>query len=57
MFVFKFISPYIGNFHYIKANHGIAMFIMGKKALLEMRDFLHHLCEKRNIFLLKPYFE
>jgi hypothetical protein len=37
MFVFKFISPFIPNFYNIKANHGIAMFILSKKAYLEIK--------------------
>ena len=57
MFVFKFISPYIPKFYHVKANHGIALFIMSKKALLEMRGLLSNLLERRNIFKLKPLFE
>lgn len=34
MFIFKFVSPYISSFYYIKANHGIAMFILSKKAYI-----------------------
>lgn len=39
MFVFKFVSPYVPSFHQIKANHGIAMFILSKKAYLDIKDF------------------
>lgn len=57
MFVFKFIAPYIQHFYQIKANHGIAMFIMSKKALIDMRMFMNSLLEYKNLFNLKPLFE
>ena len=37
MFLFKFISPYIYGLLDIKANHGISMFMMCKKAYLDMK--------------------
>lgn len=56
MFVFKFVSPYVPSFHAIKANHGIAMFIVSKKAYLDMRDFFKNLIERKNIFGFSKYF-
>ena len=32
MFIFKFVCPFVPNFYNIKANHGIALFVMSKKA-------------------------
>ena len=43
MFIFKFVSPYVAYFGHIKANHGIALFIMSKKALIELKTFLSNL--------------
>ena len=56
MFVFKFITPYVMNFHQIKANHGIALFIMSKKAYLDLRQLYNSMKEKRNIFKFPKYF-
>lgn len=50
MFVFKFISPFVSNFYNIKANHGIAMFILSKKAYLEIKKLCKDIVDKRNIF-------
>lgn len=50
MFVFKFISPFVSNFYNIKANHGIAMFILSKKAFLEIKKLCKDITDKRNIF-------
>ena len=33
-FIFKFIAPYISQFNSIKANHGVSLFIMSKKAYI-----------------------
>lgn len=57
MFIFKFVTPFIPNFYNIKANHGITMFIVSKKAYLEMRKFYKDISEKKNVFLLAKYFE
>lgn len=56
MFVFKFISPYIPSFQHIKANHGIAMFVMSKKAFLELKAFLDAIEKTQNIFKLPAPF-
>lgn len=37
MFIFKFVSPFIPSFYNIKANHGIAMFILSKKAYIDIK--------------------
>lgn len=37
MFIFKYIAPYIFGLGEIKANHGISMFIMTKKAYGDMK--------------------
>ncbi len=56
MFIFKFISPFVSNFHNIKANHGIALFILSKKAYLEIKTFYKDINDKKNIFNLPKYF-
>lgn len=56
MFIFKFVSPFIPNFYNIKANHGIAMFILSKKAYLEMKKFHKDITDKKNIFNVLKYF-
>ena len=56
-FVFKFIAPYISRFGMIKANHGISMFMMSKKAYVDMKSFHKNLVKKENIFKIKHYFE
>lgn len=57
MFIFKFVSPFVPNFYNIKANHGIAMFILSKKAYLEMKKFHKDLVDKKNIFNLPKHFD
>ena len=37
--MFKFIAPYVSQFNFIKANHGVSLFIMSKKAYIEMKEF------------------
>lgn len=39
MFIFKFVSPFVPNFYDINANHGISMFILSKKAYIDMKKF------------------
>lgn len=56
MFIFKFISPFIPNFYNIKANHGIAMFILSKKAYLDMKKLHKDMSENKNIFLVPKNF-
>ena len=56
-FVFKFIAPYISRFGAIKANHGIAMFMMSKKAYVDMKSFHKGLVKKDNMFKFNHYFE
>ena len=56
MFIFKFISPFVSNFHNIKANHGIALFILSKKAYLEIKTFYKDIKDRKNIFNFQKYF-
>lgn len=56
MFIFKFVSPYVANFYNIKANHGIALFVLSKKAFLDIRKFIADMRDKKNIFNLQKYF-
>lgn len=56
MFIYKFISPYVTHFNKIKANHGIALFIMSKKAYLDMKHLKQSMMEKKNIFKFPKYF-
>lgn len=37
MFIFKFVCPHIHKLTKIKANHGISLFIMSKKAFIDMK--------------------
>lgn len=57
MFIFKFVSPFIPNFNMIKANHGITMFILSKKAYQDMIEFIHDIENGKNIFNFPKYFE
>ena len=57
MFIFKFVAPFIPNFYNIKANHGINMFILSKKAYLEMKKLHKEMSEKKNVFNIPKYFE
>jgi hypothetical protein len=56
MFIFKFVSPFIPNFYTIKANHGIAMFILSKKALIDIKKIYQDISSKKNIFGFPKYF-
>lgn len=40
MFVFKYICPYTDTLIYLKANHGIALFITAKKAYIDMKQLV-----------------
>lgn len=57
MFVHKFVSPYVTYFNHIKANHGIALFIMSKKAFLDIRQLGADMKARKNIFKFHQYFE
>lgn len=57
MFVFKFIAPYVTNFHNIKANHGISLFVMSKKAYIDLNQLYKDMLAKKNIFHFNKYFE
>jgi hypothetical protein len=50
MFIFKFICPFANTLINYKANHGIALFIMSKKAYIEMKNFLGDLKSQKNLF-------
>ena len=56
-FVFKFIAPYISRFGDIKANHGISLFMVSKKAYIDMKAFHASLQKNENIFKFKEFFE
>lgn len=56
-FVFKFIAPFISKFGNIKANHGISMFMVSKKAYIDMKAFSKNLQKKDNVFKFKNFFE
>lgn len=57
MFIFKFVTPYIYNLFNIKANHGITLFILSKKAYHQMKNFHSYVKSKTNFLKLAPYFE
>lgn len=57
MFVFKFIAPYVTNFYNIKANHGIALFVMSKKAYIDLNQFKKDMMARKDIFGFKRFFE
>jgi len=56
MFIFKFVTPYVYNLYNIKANHGITLFIIGKKAYHDMKTFYNYLNLKTNFLKIAPYF-
>ena len=56
MFVFKFIAPYVTNFNNIKANHGIALFMMSKKAYMDLNKMKKDMHNRANIFGFHKYF-
>jgi hypothetical protein len=37
MFIFKFVCPHVDKLSRIKANHGISLFIMSKKAYIDTK--------------------
>ena len=57
MFIFKFVTPYIYNLFNIKANHGITLFILSKKAYHQMKNFHSYVKSKTNFLKLAPYFD
>lgn len=57
MFIFKFVSPFVPSFFTIKANHGISMFVLSKKAYLEMKKFYKDIVDKKNIFNFPKHFD
>lgn len=57
MFIFKFVTPYIYNLYNIKANHGITLFIISKKAYHDMKTFFNLVNLRTNFFKLNPYFD
>ena len=56
MFIFKFVSPYIYNLYAIKANHGITLFILSKKAYHDMKSFVTHMKSKTDFLKVGQYF-
>lgn len=42
MFIFKFVTPYVYNLFNINANHGITLFIVSKKAYIDMKEFYNY---------------
>lgn len=57
MFIFKFVTPYIYNLFNIKANHGITLFILSKKAYHQMKHLHQYVKSKTNFLKLAPYFD
>ncbi len=57
MFTFKFVSPYVTHFYNIKANHGIALFMMSKRAYMDIKQLKKDMEARKNIFKLQKYFE
>ncbi len=57
MFIFKFVTPYIWDIYStVKANHGITLFILSKKAYHEMKEFHNYIMKTVNFMKLGPYF-
>jgi hypothetical protein len=50
MFIFKYICPYADTLIKFKANHGITLFIMSKKAYIDMKNTLDDMKKQKNIF-------
>ena len=57
MFIFKFVTPYIYNLYNIRANHGITLFILTKKAYHDIKCFVHFVSNKRDFLKLREHFE
>lgn len=57
MFVFKYVAPYVSSLFEMKANHEISMFIISKKAYLDMKEFYDFVKQKKNYFKLYKYWE
>lgn len=55
MFVSKFITPIIPQFYHIKGNHSIALFILSKKAFVDMTDLKNDIENRKNIFNVKNF--
>ena len=56
MFIFKYVTPYVYSFFSIKANHGITLFVISKKAYHDMKKFSNNIKSKTNFLKLNPYF-
>ena len=57
MLVFKYIVPYVIDLGHVKANHGITLFIMSKKSLIDLKIFHRNLVDKKNMFNFQSHFE
>ena len=57
MFIFKFIAPYVSKLQRVRVNHETGLFIMGKKAYIELTQLREDMAEKRNIFMMKKFFQ
>ena len=55
MFIFKYIAPFIFGLGEIKANHGRSMFIMTKKAYVDIKEFYVHVEKKYNCFKFNKF--
>ena len=56
MFIFKFVAPYVNSLQHIKANHNIALFVMSKRAYLDMKKLKNDIQQKKKLPNAK-YFE
>lgn len=56
MFIFKHVTPYIYNLYNLNANHGIALFVISKKAYHEMKQLNAYIRARQNFMNLNPYF-
>lgn len=56
MFVFKFVNPHFEHYSRVKANHSTAMFILSKKAYLDLKALRYNIIGEKNIFNL-AYFK
>lgn len=57
MFFYEFIQPYIERVQYLRVNHAVAGFILGKKSYLEMVKFYDNLVNEKLIFYGQSGFE
>ena len=57
MFISKFVAPYIYNLFEIKATHEISLFIMSKKAYIDMKQLYSDIKQNQNFLKIEKYWK